>query len=77
MSNLQKRWLGAKDFLNNPSLLDSYPHKYVLLVDQSADMSYHNLLMAIEQMENRGWVLNSIASRDSAHSMYALMCRKQ
>ncbi len=77
MSNLEKRWLLAKDFLNNPSILDSYPHKYVLLLDRSIDVSHQNLLMAIEQMETRGWMLHSIAFAETAGRMYALMCRKQ
>jgi hypothetical protein len=77
MSNLEKRWLLAKDFLKNPSLLDSYPHKYVLLLDSSMDVSHQNLLMAIEQMENQGWMLQNITGTDSAGRMYALMCRKQ
>jgi hypothetical protein len=78
MSNLEKRWLTAKDFLKNPSILDSYLHKYVLLLDQSSlGVSYKNLLMAIEQMENQGWMLHNITYSGNARGMYALMCRKQ
>ena len=77
MSNLEKRWLFARDFLNNPSSLDSYPHKYVLLLDYSLDESHQNLLMAIEQMENRGWMLHSIACTGSTAQMYALLYHKQ
>jgi len=77
MSNLEKRWLLAKDFLKNPSIIDSYPYKYVLLLDHSLDMSHQNLLMAIEQMENRGWMLHNITGRENVGYMYALMCRKQ
>jgi len=77
VSNLGKRWLLAKDFLNNPPMLDSYPHKYVLLLDHSIGVSHQNLLIAIEQMEDRGWTLHSIACTESAGHMYALMCRKQ
>jgi len=77
MSNLKKRWLSAKDYLNNPSFLDSYPHKYVLLLDYSLDQSHQNLLMAIEQMENRGWMLHSITCTGSIAQMCALLCHKQ
>lgn len=77
MSNLGKRWLLAKDFLSDTRIVDSYPHKYVLLLDHSIDVSHQNLLIAIEQMEKRGWMLHSIACTESAGYMYALMCRKQ
>lgn len=76
MSNLEKRWLTAKDFLNDPSMLAIYPHKYVLLVDRSSDVSHQNLLAAIEQMEIRGWVLHNIAGADPNGNMWALMHRK-
>ncbi len=77
MSNLKKRWLYAKDYLNDPSFLDSYPHKYVLLVDFSRDVSHQNLLMAIEQMESRDWMLHSITCTGSVALMCALLYHKQ
>ena len=77
MSNLEKRWLLAKDFLKDPSILDSYQHKYVLLLDHSIDVSHQNLLMAIEQTEDRGWMLHNVACAERSGRMYALMCRKQ
>lgn len=77
MSNLEKRWLLAKDYMKNPSILDFYPHKYVLLLDHSIGVSHQNLLMAIEQMENQGWMLHNVACAERSGRMYALMCRKQ
>lgn len=75
MSNLEKRWLLAKDLIDDPSMLDIYPHKYVLLVDRSIDVSHQNLLAAIEQMENRGWTLHNVAGPETNGNMYALMRR--
>ena len=68
-----------KDFLKNPFVIDSYSHKYVLLVDSSRDLSNQNLLIAIEQMENRGWMLHNITHSvgpGGSNFMRALMCRK-
>jgi hypothetical protein len=75
MSGLEKRWLLAKDLLKSPSILGSYLHKYILLLDHSLDLSHRNLLMAIEQMENQGWTLHSIACTEGGY-MYALMCHQ-
>jgi hypothetical protein len=78
MSDLGKRLLTAKDFLKDPSILDPYPHKYVLLLDQSTlSVSHKNLLTAIEQMEEQGWVLHSVTYSGNARGMYALMSRMQ
>jgi hypothetical protein len=73
---LEKRWLLAKDFLKSPTILDSYLYKYVLLLDHSIDLSHQNLLMAIEQMENQGWMLHNVACQEGGY-MYGLMYRKQ
>ena len=75
MANLGKRWLLAKDWLKDPSILDSYLHKYVLLLDYSSDVSHQNLLEAIEQMEKHSWMLHNIACREGGY-MYALLSRQ-
>ena len=77
MPNLEKRWLSAKDYTRDPSLLDPYPHKYVLLADRSGDISHQNLLIAIEQMETRGWTLNNVTCLGDSALMYALMSRRR
>lgn len=76
MTNLDKRWITAKEFLANPSSIDAYPYKYLLLFDVSGDWSHQNLLMAVEQMEDRGWELRGTAMAGQG-GMYALMGRKQ
>ena len=72
-TNLEKRLLEAKDLLDNPTLLDAYPHSSVLVMDPSMDWSHQNLLIAIEQMENHGWQMRGIACEGTL--MYALMSR--
>lgn len=76
MSHLDKRWITAKEFLENPSSIDAYPYKYLMFFDISADASHQNLLMAIEQMEDRGWELRGFTSGSGQSGMYALMGRK-
>ena len=76
MPGLEKRLLLAKSFLKDPSILDSYPHKYILLLDHSLDLSHQNLLEAIEQMERQGWTLHNMTSIENAY-LGALMSRKQ
>lgn len=75
--DLKKRYIDARDFLSNPQIIHSYQHKYVLLYDISNDISHKNLLIAIEQMENQGWMLHNITSRFNSNGvMYALMRRR-
>jgi len=76
MSTPEKRLVMAKDFLKNPSILDSYPYKYILLLDRSMDLSHQNLLAAIEQMEAQGWMLHNVTSTENA-CLGALMYRKR
>lgn len=65
----------AKDCIRDPSIIDAYPHPYVLVLDQSLDTHHPHLLVAIEQMEDRGWSLHSISERHEIGYVCALMRR--